>query len=342
MTENRGQRSDVRSGRPISDFRLLISVLVSVLSLSASIGETQKPPQKAVRIGYLGTAASDAAREKAFISGLREYGWIEGQNIFIERRYWEHRADRLLTVIEELLRQRITLMVTSSGSAALAAKKASPTIPIVMLTSGDAVTQGLVDSLARPGGNVTGMTNISPDTNRKRLELLNEVAPKASRVAVLGCSRNSPLSTEQWEDTETHALTLGLQVSPAEVRGPEDIERELAAATRKGAGALFVLDCSLLPSSRTVAFATKFRLPAIYPSPRYMDAGGLMLYGPNAFDMARRAARYVDKILKGSKPAELPVERPTKFELVINIKAAKQIGLSVPPNVLARADRVIR
>jgi putative ABC transport system substrate-binding protein len=304
----------------------------------------QQAVGKVVRIGYLGNAKppSDWRREEAFFQGLREYGWIEGQNIIVERRYWENRAERLPELVNELVRLKIEIIVTSSGSAAGAAKKVTNTIPIVMLTSGDAVTQGLVASLARPGGNVTGLTNISPDTNRKRLEILKEVVPKASRVAVLHCSRGSALSTAQWDETQAGARVLGMQLQSAEVSGAHEIEHALSAASRKRAAALFVHDCSLIPSSKTVELAAKFRLPAIYPSIRYMDAGGLMMYGPNAVDLARRAATYVDKILKGTKPADLPVEQPIKFEFIVNLKTAKQIGITIPPNVLARADRVIR
>jgi putative tryptophan/tyrosine transport system substrate-binding protein len=316
---------------------LLFALCVSV--------EAQQTVGKVVRIGYLGNAKppSDLRREEAFFQGLREYGWIEGQNIVVERRYWENRAERLPELVNEFVHFKADIIVTSSGSAAAAAKKATNAIPIVMLTSGDAVTQGLVASLARPGGNVTGLTNISPDTNRKRLELLKEVVPKASRVAVLGCSRGSALNTAQWDETQAAARALGLQLQPAEVSGgPQEIEHALSTATRKRAAALFVHDCSLIPSSKTVEFAAKFRLPAIYPSIRYMDAGGLMMYGPNAVDLARRAATYVDKILKGTKPADLPVEQPTKFELVINLKTAKQIGLTIPQWTLTKADRVIK
>ena len=322
-----------------------ISVLFCLLTtafLITSPAEAQQPLSKLIRIGYLGNAASDAARERAFFQSLREHGWIEGQNIVVERRYWENRAERLPAFADELVRLKTDIIVTTAGSAALVVKKTTKTIPIVMITSGDAVTQGIVDSLARPGGNVTGLTNISPDTNRKRLEIIKETVPKLSRLAVLGCSRRSPLSSEQWSDTETVAVGFGIQIQAVEVNGPEEIERELAAATRRHADALFVLDCSRIPSSNTVALATKSRLPAIYPSARYLDAGGLMVYATDPIDMGRRAATYVDKILRGMKPADLPVERPAKFQLVINLKAAKQIGLTIPPNVLARADRVIR
>jgi putative ABC transport system substrate-binding protein len=318
--------------------------LCAVLIALCSFAEAQQPVPNVIRMGYLGNAAPplDQARAKAFFQALHKYGWIEGQNLVVERRYWQNRADQLPSLADEFVRLNSDIIVTSSGSAASAAKRATGTIPIVMLTSGDAVTQGIVASLARPGGNVTGLTNISPDTNRKRLELIKEAVPKLSRVAVLGCSRTLPLGAAQWDDTQAGALALGMQLQPVEVHGPKDIERELSAATHKHPGALFVLDCSRIPSSKTVELAVKFRLPAIYPSARYLDAGGLMLYAPNPIDMARRAATYVDKILRGTKPADLPVERPATFEFVINLKAAKQIGLTIPPNVLARADRVIR
>ena len=320
---------------------IALGVLLFALSSPA---DAQQAAGKVVRLGYLGNAKppSDSRREEVFFQGLREYGWIEGQNIMVERRYWENRAERLPVLVNEFVHLKADIIVTSSGSAAGAARKVTNTIPIVMLTSGDAVTQGLVASLARPGGNVTGLTNISPDTDRKRLELLKEVVPKVSRVAVLRCSRDSPLNTVQWDETQAGARVLGVQLQPAEVSGPQDIEHALSTAARKRAGALFVHDCSLIPSSKTVEFAAKFRLPAIYPSIRYMDVGGLMMYGPNAVDLARRAATYVDKILKGTKPADLPVEQPIKFELIVNLKTAKQIGLTIPPNVLARADKVIR
>jgi putative ABC transport system substrate-binding protein len=318
--------------------------LCAVLVALCSFAEAQQPVANVIRMGYLGNAAPplDQARAKAFFHALRQYGWIEGQNLVVERRYWQNRADQLPSLVDEFVRLNSDIIVTSSGSAASAAKRATGTIPIVMLTSGDAVTQGIVASLARPGGNVTGLTNISPDTNRRRLELIKEAVPKLSRVAVLGCSRTLPLGAAQWDDTQAGALALGMQLQPVEVHSPKDIERELSAATHKHPGALFVLDCSRIPSSKTVELAAKFRLPAIYPSARYLDAGGLMLYAPNPIDMARRAATYVDKILRGTKPADLPVERPATFEFVINLKAAKQIGLMIPPNVLARADRVIR
>jgi putative ABC transport system substrate-binding protein len=306
--------------------------------------EAQEPGAKIFRVGYLGNAKppSDSRREEAFFQGLRTYGWIENQTIVVERRYWENRAEKLAAFVDELVRFKADIIVTSSGAGAQAAKKATNTVPIVMLTSGDAVTQGLVASLARPGGNVTGLTNISPDTTMKRLELLKEVVPKAPRVAVLGCPVGSSLTDAQWDETQAGARILGIQLQRAEVHGPQDIEEALSRATRRRAAALFVHDCSRIPSAKTVEVATRYKLPAIYPSVRFLDAGGLMMYGPNAIELARRAATYVDKILKGAKPADLPVEQPMKFEFVVNLKTAKQIGVTIPQWTLMKADRVIK
>ena len=322
-------------------FALLL--LASCVVDASSIG-AQRPDRKVVRLGYIGNAAPPAEthQEEALFSALRKLGWVEGQTLSVERRYWESRRDRLPTIMQEFVRLKLEIVVTSTGSAALAAKRATSTIPIVTITSGDAVLQGLVASLARPGGNVTGLTNISTDTNERRMILLKDVVPNLSAVAVLGCSLTNPLNSVQWNDARAAAKALGLQVQPAEIKGPQEIEQALSAATRMKVGALFVHDCTQLPSRESVAMAVKFRLPAIYPSERFMDAGGLMTYGPNLVEMASRAADYVDRILKGAKPADLPVERPKKFDFIINLKAAKQIGLPIPPNVLVRADRVIR
>jgi putative ABC transport system substrate-binding protein len=236
----------------------------------------------------------------------------------------------------------MNVIVTTSGTAAHALKTATSAIPIVMTSSADAVTQGLVASLGRPGGNVTGLTNISTDLIGKQLELLKEAFPRISRVAVIYCpASGGSIVEKRWAEIEaaSHVLKINLQL--LQVSGPEDIDRALRTATREHADALFVQDCSVIPVN-SVQLITKTRLPAIYPTSRFAEAGGLMVYGPSGTDLARRAATYVDKILRGAKPAELPVEQPTKFELVINLKTAKQIDLTIPPNVLARADRVIR
>ncbi len=306
--------------------------------------QAQQRADKAARIGYLGLEQSSSVspREKAFLDGLRDHGWIEGQNILIERRFWANRADRLPVLAGELVRLKVDIIVTTTGSAALAVKKATHTIPVVMTASADAVTQGIVASLARPGGNVTGLTNISPDLAGKQLELLKEAFPKISRVANLFCpSSGGTVSDKRKTEAEAAARVLKVRLQHLEVSGPEKIESALRAATRERADALFVSDCSVIPP-QTVELVAKTRLPAIYSTSRFAEAGALLVYGPNAIDLARRAATYVDKILKGTKPADLPVEQPTKFEFIINLKTAKQIGVTIPPNVLARADRVIR
>jgi len=306
--------------------------------------QAQQPADKAARIGYLGLEQSPSVspREKAFLDGLRDHGWIEGQNMMIERRFWENRADRLPSLAEEMVRLKLDIIVTTSGSAALAVKKITRTIPIVMTASADAVTQGIVASLARPGGNVTGLTNITPDLTGKQLELLKEAFPKISRVAVLDCPPSGgTVADKRKSETDAAARVLKVRVQSFEVSGPEKIESALQAATRERAEALFVADCSVIPP-KTVELVAKTKLPAIFSTSRFAEAGALIVYGPSGTDLARRAATYVDKILKGAKPADLPVEQPTKFELLINLKTAKQIGVTIPPNVLARADRVIR
>jgi putative tryptophan/tyrosine transport system substrate-binding protein len=322
------------------------SILVVVVLLAvAVIAQAQQPVGKVARMGYLGNDRSSAPmpREKVFLQGLRDHGWIEGQNILIERRYWENRAQRLPVLADELVRLNVDIIVTTSGTAALAVKKATSHIPIVMTSSADAVTQGLVASLARPGGNVTGLTNISNDLAGKQLELLKESFPKISRVTALSCPASGRAVGDRLAiETKAAAQDLKIQLQTVMVSGPEALDSALRAATRERAEALFVHDCSVIPATNTVALIAHTKLPAIYPSNRFAEAGGLMVYGPSGTDLSRRAATYVDKILKGSKPADLPVEQPMKFELIINLKTAKQIGLTIPPNVLARADKVIK
>jgi ABC-type uncharacterized transport system substrate-binding protein len=322
-------------------FGLALGLVLFALCVPA---QAQQPPGKISRIGYLGNERTTPVtpREEAFFQGLREHGWIEGQNLVVDRRYWENRVDRLPVLADEMVRLKLDVIVTTSGTAALAAKKATKTIPIVMTASADAVTQGLVVSLARPGGNVTGLTNISPDLAGKQLELLKEAFPRVSRVAILSCpSSGGTVGDRRKSETETAARALKVRVQSFEVSGPEKVENALNAATRERAEAIFVHDCTVIPPS-TVDLIAKMKLPAIYSTSRFAEAGGLIVYGPSGTDLARRAAIYVDKILKGRKPADLPVEQPTKFELIINLKTAKQIGLTIPPNVLARADKVIK
>ena len=319
--------------------------LVTVLLLaSGHLAEAQQPGGKVAPIGYLGIDQSLSAlpREKAFVQGLANYGWIEGQNIVIERRYWENRAERLPALANEMVRLKVNIIVTTSGTAARAVKRVTSTIPIVMTSSADAVTQGLIASLARPGGNVTGLTNISTDLIGKQLELLKEAFPRVSRVGVLYCPASGRSVVEKrWSEIEAAARVLKVNLQSLEVSGPEDIDGALRSATREHADALFVQDCSVIPAA-AVELIARTKLPAIYPTSQFAEAGGLIVYGPSGTDLSRRAATYVDKILKGAKPADLPVEQPTKFELVINLKAAKQIGLTIPQSVLYRADKVIK
>ena len=323
---------------------ILICALGALIFALGFPVQAQQPAEKAARIAYLGNEQSPSAspREKAFLQGLGDHGWVEGQNILIERRYWKNRADRLPAIAEEIVRLKVDIIVTTTGSAALAVKKATRTIPVVMTASADAVSQGLVASLARPGGNVTGLTNITPDLAGKQLELLKEAFPKILRVAVLYCPPSGgTVGDKRKSEMDAAALVLKVRLQSLEVSGPEKIESALRAATRERADALFVSDCSVIPPN-TAELVAKTRLPAIYSTSRFAEAGALLVYGPSGIDLARRPATYVDKILKGAKPADLPVEQPKKFEFIINLKTAKQIGVTIPPNVLARADKVIR
>jgi len=320
-----------------------IGLLILLLAISVT-SEAQQGSGKIAQIGFLGNdrSSSGMPREKAFLQELRDLGWIEKQNLTIERRYWASRAERLPALADELVRLNLDMIVTTSGTAARAVKKVTNTIPIVMITSADAVTQGLVASLARPGGNVTGLTNISTDVIGKQLEILKEAFPRVSRVAVLYCpASGKPITEIRWSEIESAARTLKVYVQPLQVSGPGEIERALRAATGERADAIFVHDCSVIPAN-AVELITKTKLPAIYPTSRFAEAGALIVYGPSGTELARRAAFFVDKILRGAKPGDLPVEQPTKFELIINLKTAKQIGLTIPPNVLARADRIIQ
>src|SRR5262245_3516997 len=318
--------------------------LCAILSALCSNSEAQQPT-KLPRIGYLTTSfiSEVTGRVDALRQGLRQLGYHEGKNINIEYRYGEGKPDRLPSLVRELIDQKVELIVTHGFPPARAAKQATTTIPIVMAVIGDAVGAGLVASLARPGGNITGLTTISSELYDKRLELLKEVSPKISRVAIL-FSETSPATEIAMNEIRVAANSLGLQLQTMEVRNPGDFENAFKTVIKGGANALIVLQGPLTSSyrKRVIELATKNRLLATYHESEFPEAGALMSYGVSYSDMYRRAATYVDKILKGAKPADLPVEQPTKFELVINLKAAKQIGLTIPPNVLARADRVIR
>ncbi len=320
---------------------LSLLLILVVLGAGAAIAEAQKPA-KVPRIGFLSGGARESAHE-AFRQGLRELGYVEGQNIVVEYRFAQGEGDRLPDLAVELVRLKVDVIVAASTLDALAAQRAARTTPVVMALSSDPVETRLVASLARPGGNITGLTTLSPELSGKRLELLKEAVPRLSRVAVLWNAAN-PDKALEFEKTQIAARSLGVRLQSLEVRGPNDFESAFRAATRARAGALLTLPDTLTIShlSRIADLAAKSRLPTIHEQREFAEAGGLMAYGPNHSDLFRRAASYVDKILKGSKPGDLPVEQPTKFEFVINLKAAKQIGLTIPPNVLVRADKVIK
>jgi ABC-type uncharacterized transport system substrate-binding protein len=324
--------------------RKTVWLLTILLFVSFHLAEAQQPT-KIPRIRFLfNTSPSPvAARVEAFQQRLRELGYVEGKNIVIEYRYTEGKPDRLPALVAEVVRLKVDVIVTSAPTVTRAAKEATNTIPIVMAQDGDPVRSGFVASLARPGGNITGLSTFSPELSGKRLELLKEIVPRLSRVAVLG---TSTIATHArfLEEHEPAAGALRLQLQYLDVLGPKDIETAFRAASQGRAEAVLVLSGPVLNSHRTqiVDLAVKSRLPAIYNFREFVEAGGLMSYGVSSTDLSRRAANYVDKILKGAKPADLPVEQPTKFELVINLKAAKQIGLTIPPNLLARADKVIK
>jgi ABC-type uncharacterized transport system substrate-binding protein len=317
---------------------VVICLLLTVLLPAVLPGAQQA--KKIHRIGYLSLGLGIQPGEEAFQQGLRELGYVDGQNIVIEWRFAKGKADLLPELAAELVRLKVDVIIASATLAIQAAKQATKTIPIVFPRAGDPVAYGLVDSLARPGGNVTGMSNLSLDLSGKRLELLKEALPRISRVAVL----YDPQLRQSLKETQTAAQFLGVKVQALEVRAAADIESAFSAMREERADSLITMPPPSISvhQKRILELSEKNRLPAIHSSKGWVEAGGLMSYGPDTFDNDRRAAILVDKILKGAKPADLPVEQPTKFELVINLKTAKQIGLTIPPNVLARADRVIK
>jgi len=307
---------------------------------------------KVARIGFLSPASpSDAGGNpsdlavlfEAFREGLRELGYVEGQNLKIESRWAEGHYDRLPGLVADLVRLKVDVIVTYGTPAAQAAKRATGTIPIVMALIIDPVASGLVTSLARPGGNLTGQSMMSPDLVGKQFEILKELVPKVSRVAVLHNPAN-PGNAPQVQHAQDAARTLGVRLQLLGAKGPSEIDSAFAAMTSEQAGAVIVLVDAMLQNNRTRIkdLAARHRLPAVYGLSEYAEVGGLLTYGPNRLDMFRHAVTYVDKILKGAKPADLPVEQPTKFELVINLKTAKALGLTVPQSLLSRADEVIR
>jgi putative ABC transport system substrate-binding protein len=325
--------------------KITVLTLYAVL-LALNFPSWAQQPAKVPRIGYLiGTSLSiNAARIEAFQRGLRELGYVEGKNIVIEWRIAEGKRDRGPALAAELVSLKVDVIVSDSATMTRNAKEATSTIPIVMTNDGDPVGQGVVASLARPGGNITGLSTLSPELSGKRLELLKEIVPKLSRVAVFGTS-SSASNAQELREVELAAGTLGVKLQYFDVLGPKDIEPAFRAAAKERSDAVLMnVSGGIMSFQRKEIpeLAVKSRLPVTYHRRDYVEAGGLMSYGVNFLDLDRRAATYVDKILKGAKPADLPVEQPTKFEFVINLNAAKQIGLTIPPNVLARADRVMR
>ena len=313
--------------------------------LALCVSAAAQQPTKIPRIGYLTAAVLSAnqVRIESFRQGLRELGYVEGKNIVIEYRSAEGKRDRLPALAAELVRIKVDIIVTTGPTSTRPAKEATVAIPIVMAFDSDPVGMGFVASLARPGGNITGLSTLAPEISGKQLELLREIVPKLSRVAILR-TWTVQSTGPSLKEIEPAAAAFGVQLQYLNVRTAKDIEGAFRAASKGQADAVLVLSSLVLNSHRkqVVDLAVKSRLPAIYPLTEYTEVGGLVYYGANTPDLFRRAATYVDKILKGAKPADLPVEQPIKFEFIINLKAAKQIGLTIPPNVLARADKVIK
>jgi putative tryptophan/tyrosine transport system substrate-binding protein len=320
-----------------------LCAMLFALSYSASAQQPGKVP----RIGYLivpALSSDTSARIEVLRQGLRELGYVEGKNIVIEWRSAEGKLDRLPALAAELVRLKVDIIVTAGPAPTRSAKEATNTIPIVMTNEGDPIGTGFVASLARPGGNITGLSALATELSGKRLELLKEIVPRFSRVAVFGTS-TQPGNAQALREIELATGAFGVKLQYLDVLGSKDIEIAFRAAGKGRADAVLMLVAGPVTAghrTEIAALAAKSRLPTIYNRAEFVEAGGLMSYGVNVNDLDRRAAVYVDKILKGAKPADLPVEQPTKFEFVINLKAAKQIGLTIPPNVLVRADRVIR
>jgi putative ABC transport system substrate-binding protein len=318
-----------------------VALLLVVALLAAGFAAEAQPAERVSRVGVLLTGSESAysTHVGALRQGLREQGYVEGRNIVIEYRYGDGNFDRLLKLAAELVGLGVELIITSGSPPTRAVQNATRTIPIVMTLVGDPIALGFIASFARPGGQITGLTQLATELNGKRLELLKEASPKVSRLAVL-----FDASAAFLQDTRTAARALGVNLLPLELRGPDpDLESAFRTATRERVGALLVVAGPVqeLHKKRIVDLAAKNRLPAMYAQKEYVDVGGLMSYAVSLPDLFRRAATYVDKLLKGAKPADLPVEQPTKFELVINLRTAKALGLTIPPSLLVRADQVL-
>jgi putative ABC transport system substrate-binding protein len=320
-------------------------LLLPALMLTFPYSASAQQPTKSPRIGFLSAASPStmAARYEAFRQGLRDLGYVEKKNIVIEYRYAEEKLDLLKEFAAELVRLKVDVIVTGGSIATSAAKETTVTIPIVMAQDPDPVGNGFVASLAQPGGNITGLSRLAPEISGKQLELLKETVPKLSRVGVLGDAA-LPGQAQILKEVQLAAAALAVKTHFLAVQSPKEIETSFRAAAKTSADAMLVLETPLINSQRSqiAALAAKSHLPAIYMNPEYVEDGGLMSYGASIADLYRRAATYVDKILRGAKAADLPVEQPKKFEFIINLKAAKQIGLTIPQTVLYRADKVIR
>jgi putative ABC transport system substrate-binding protein len=327
------------------DRRTFVNTAAGALLVMAFPANAQ-PAKKVPRIGVLHTAPAASVSpyvEASFTQGLRELGYVEGQNIVVERRFGEAKPERLAEVAAELVRLKVDVIVTTSDAAIAAVKRQTQTIPIVMVISTDPVGTGFIASLARPGGNVTGLSTMSPELNAKRLEFLREAVPGLSRVAIMW-NPDVRGNLLEYKETAEAARSLHLQLQSVEVSQADDIERAISVLKGERAEALIVVQSSLTFTNRgqIASLAQKHRLPSMFGRQEFTEAGGLIAYGPNVVELWRRAATYVDKILKGAKPGELPIEQPTKFELVINLKTAKALGLMIPPSLLRRADEVIQ
>jgi putative tryptophan/tyrosine transport system substrate-binding protein len=324
--------------------KILVCAVSTLILTTIHLAEAQQPG-KVYRIGILrsGSASSDLYAPQQFQQGLRELGYVDGTNIVIEYRYADGKLEPLAALASELVRLKVDVIITDTSIAIDAVKNATKTIPVVFTLATDPVQDGQVASLAKPGGNLTGFSILAPELNGKRLELLKEAFPKVTRVGRI--TRGGTARGEQRiQDDEVVAKELGLRLHAILVKSADDLEGAFEGAKRAGVQALIFPPSVFLATNRTrfIDLAAKVHLPAIYPSTPYAEAGGLMSYGPDQLDNFRRAAAYVDKILKGANPADLPVQQPMKFEFAINLKTAKQIGLTIPPNVLARADKVIK
>jgi len=320
---------------------LALGALLFALCVPASTQQTKKIPT--IGFLFLNSFSTISSRVNAFRQGLRDLGYVEGKNIVIEYRYADEKLDRLPELMSGLVRLKVEVVVTGGGTATGVAKKASSTIPVVMAADNDPIGSGFVVGLARPGGNITGLCTLSPELSGKRVEVLKEVVPKLTRLAVFGTSTN-PGNAQGVKETELAAGALGVKLRYFEVQDAKDIEPSFRAASKAGDEAVLILSSAVFTSHRKefVELSAKRRLPVMYTSGEYVEAGGLMYYGASFNDLFYRAATYVDKILKGTKPAALPVEQPTKFEFIVNLKTAKEIGLTIPPTVLAQADKVVK